>query len=921
MQTTYQPADIESHWTQAWEAAGYFKPSPSGTAYAIALPPPNVTGTLHMGHGFQISLMDALIRRARMQGQRTLWQPGTDHAGIATQMVVERQLAQTNQSRHDLGRDAFIKKVWDWREQSGSTITEQMHRLGASCDWSRQQFSMDDNITEATYTAFLRLYEDGLVYRGKRLVNWDPALQTAISDLEVENRPQQGSLWHIQYPLSNGQGHLTVATTRPETLFGDVAVAVHPEDERYRNLIGESLDLPLTSYQIPIIADAHVDPTFGSGCVKVTPAHDFNDYDIGQRHNLPMREIMQFDGHLNDQVPKPYQGMERFAARKQVAHDLEALGLLEKTEPHTNTTPYGDRSGVVIEPMLTDQWFVKADQLAKQAMAVTESGALTFIPSNWQKTYLQWLENIQDWCVSRQLWWGHRIPVWYDANNTPYVGMTEADARARHNLDNDIILTQDNDVFDTWFTAALWPFASLGWPHKTPELEAFYPTNVLVTGFDIIFFWVARMVMMGLYCLGDVPFKHVYITGLIRDAQGQKMSKSKGNVLDPIDLVDGITLDALIDKRTQSMMQPQLAKKIAKQTRKDFPDGIAAYGTDALRFTFCALASTGRDINFDLGRIEGYRNFCNKIWNAARFVLMNVSDIDHIDAPTANQLSIADQWIIGQLQMAIETTNKHFDQYRFDLAAQTLYEFVWNHYCDWYLELAKLTLNNDHASLDAKRATQYTLLHVLEQTLRLLHPIMPFITEEIWQTIAPKLMSTPAPSIMVTEYPRADLDHISKTVDTTMSWLFSMIGSIRNLRSEMQVSPAKSIPLLLSKGTQLDRERIEAHQSMLFKLAKIESAQWVGSDQMPVTTSDVIGELELHIPLAGLIDKSAELERTKKEIEKLSKTQHQCEQKLGNQQYIDRAPADVVEKEREKLAECQSKIETLQAHYQRIERL
>lgn len=921
MQPTYQPADIESHWAEHWEANGYFSPTGSGSPYAIALPPPNVTGTLHMGHGFQVSLMDALIRRARMQGKNTLWQPGTDHAGIATQMVVERQLAAQGQSRHDLGRQTFIDRVWAWRDESGSTITRQMRRLGASLDWERQHFSMDDSITKATYTAFIKLYEDGLVYRGKRLVNWDPTLQTAISDLEVENKTQAGHLWHIRYPLSAGNGHLVVATTRPETLFGDTAVAVHPDDERYQSLIGQTLKLPLTDLEIPIIADEHVDPEFGSGCVKVTPAHDFNDNEIGQRHDLPLRNIMRPDAHLNDNVPVDYRGMERFEARKKVVADLEASGLLETTEPHTLNVPYGDRSGVVIEPLLTDQWFVKADVLAKPAIDALKTERLRFVPENWSKTYLQWLENIQDWCISRQLWWGHRIPVWYDESGQLYVGMNENEVREKHHLSAEVTLTQDNDVFDTWFTAALWPFSSLGWPDNTEALKTFYPTNVLVTGFDIIFFWVARMVMMGIHFLGDVPFREVYITGLIRDAHGQKMSKSKGNILDPIDLIDGIAVEPLIEKRTKSLMQPKLAEKITKQTRKEFPDGIASFGTDALRFTFCALATTGRDINFDMGRIEGYRNFCNKLWNAARFVLMNTEDVEQLTAPQVSDLSLADRWIMSAFENTVEETNKQFERYRFDLVAQALYEFTWNQYCDWYLELAKCILNDPTTTESQRSATQYTLLSILEQLCRLMHPLMPFITESIWQSVRHKLGITTPDSIMCAEYPAFSNARLDSSAETEMAWLQHVINAIRNIRSEMNVSPARKITLLTTAGTAEDRSRLKSCAPYLSNLAKIEEIQHIDNDQIPASANAVVGTLECHIPLAGLIDKSAELARLDKEMQKLKKDCEKFLKKLDNPNYVNKAPAEVVEKERERLQQAEQHLAKLQAHYTRIESL
>ena len=920
MDKQYDPHKIEAYWAQRWETQGHFQPSQTGKTYSIALPPPNVTGTLHMGHGFQYSLMDALIRRARMQGKDTLWQPGTDHAGIATQMVVERQLAQENKTRHDLGRENFINRVWAWREQSGSNITRQMRRLGASMDWSRQHFSMDEDITLATYTAFIKLYKDGLIYRGQRLVNWDIKFNTAISDLEVENKQQQGHLWHIRYPLSDGNGHLIVATTRPETMLGDTAVAVHPEDERYQHLIGKTVSLPLTERNIPIIADDYVDREFGSGCVKITPAHDFNDHDIGKRHDLPMLNIMTFDGHLNDEVPTAYRGLERFAARDKIIADLAAAELVEKTEDHTNNVPYGDRSGTIIEPMLTDQWFVKASVLAKPAIDAVNNGDLKFVPENWSKTYLQWLENIQDWCISRQLWWGHRIPVWYDDAGNTYVGLDESDARQRHNLDPKLVLTQDEDVFDTWFTAALWPFSSLGWPNNTDALKRYYPTNVLVTGFDIIFFWVARMVMMGLYFMDDVPFREVYITGLIRDSHGHKMSKSKGNVLDPIDLIDGIKLEPLIQKRTANLMQPKLASKVEKATRKEFPEGIAAHGTDALRFTFCALATTGRDINFDMGRIEGYRNFCNKLWNAARFVLMNTEDFTADD--NTQNLSLADRWINSAFMATVAKVNQAFERYRFDLAAQALYEFTWNQYCDWYLELAKCTLYSDESSANEKHSTQFTLLNVLEQLLRLMHPLMPFITEEIWQTIAEKLSLEHNTSIMLEAYPNFANDKIDIQANEEISWLQDFITIIRNLRGEIGISPAKSITLIVNKASAEDKQRLEHCQLYLKSLAKVEAISYLNTgDELPMSASAVLGELEIHLPLAGLIDKSSELSRLDKEIKKLEIEQQKSQQKLANPSYTDKAPTAVVDKERQRLLQTSDALQKLQSYYTRIESL
>lgn len=916
---TYQPAAQESHWTAAWESQGYSQPSGAGSPYCIMLPPPNVTGTLHMGHGFQHTLMDALIRFHRMNGDNTLWQAGTDHAGIATQMVVERRLAKEGISRHDLGRDKFLEKVWEWKQQSGETITGQIRRMGASIDWTRERFSMDDNISHATVEAFVRLHEEGLIYRGKRLVNWDPKFKTAISDLEVTTEAEAGHLWHLKYPVTDSTEHLIVATTRPETMLGDTAVAVHPEDERYAHLVGKTIDLPLTERKIPIIADEYVDRDFGTGCVKITPAHDFNDNEMGKRHNLPMINIMTLDAHLDDSVPEKYRGLERFEARKVIVTDFEALGLLEKVEDHQHNIPRGDRSGVVIEPLLTDQWFIKMDGMAQAAIEAHNTGEFSFIPESWNKTYLQWLENIQDWCISRQLWWGHRIPVWYDNNGNHYVGHHENDVREKYQLGSDILLTQDEDVLDTWFSAALWPFSSLGWPKTNADLKTFYPTSVLVTGFDIIFFWVARMVMLGLKLIGKVPFKEVYITGLIRDSHGQKMSKSKGNVLDPLDLVDGISLEALIEKRTTGLMQPKMEKAIIKQTKKDFPDGIESHGTDALRFTFCALANTGRNINFDMSRLAGYRNFCNKIWNAARYVLMNTEEQSLQN--NANARTIADQWILTELQEVTANIKQAFRQYRFDQLAKLLYEFTWNSYCDWYLELSKCDLQADNEDNSQQASTRYTLVFVLEELMRLMHPVMPYITETIWQRVAP-MIDRAGDTIMQQPYPQMSGDLVNEEAKATIEWLKQVITAIRNIRGEMHVSPAKKVHLILNKGSDTDKKRLMECAHYLKALAKVETTQWHDNgNTMPASATAVIGDLEIHIPLAGLIDKSAELQRLNKEIERLRKMEAQTEGRLQNKSFVDRAPADVVEKTQLELATCKQTLEKLEAHYAHIEAL
>ena len=919
MDKTFQPADIETRWYKEWESRGYFAPSGEGQPYSIMIPPPNVTGSLHMGHGFQEAIMDALIRYHRMAGYNTLWQVGTDHAGIATQMVVERQLEAEGTDRHALGRDAFIEKVWEWKEESGGTITRQLRRLGSSLDWSRERFTMDPGLSAAVQEVFIRLYREGLIYRGQRLVNWDPALHTAVSDLEVVSEEEQGHLWHFRYPLASGEGHLTVATTRPETMLGDTAVAVHPEDERYAHLVGQTIRLPLADREIPIIADDYVDRDFGTGCVKITPAHDFNDYEMGQRHALPVINILDDDAAINENAPAAYQGMDRFDARKQIVADLDALELLEKVEDHTLKVPRGDRSGVVIEPYLTLQWYVDAKTLAKPAIEAVENGDIEFVPKQWENTYFAWMRDIQDWCISRQLWWGHRIPAWYDADGNIYVGSDEAAVRSENNLGDEVELRQDDDVLDTWFSSALWTFSTLGWPEETEELNVFHPSSVLVTGFDIIFFWVARMIMMTLHFRGEVPFKEVYVHGLVRDGEGQKMSKSKGNVLDPIDLIDGIDLESLVSKRTTGMMQPQLAAKIEKATRKQFPDGIDAYGTDALRFTYYSLASTGRDIKFDIGRIEGFRNFCNKIWNAARYVMMNCADEDcGQSSDAAVELSLADRWIIGQLQETESAVSRAVSQYRFDLASQALYEFIWNEYCDWYLELSKPVLWDEDASPAAKRGTRRTLIRVLEASLRLLHPFMPFITEEVWQTVAP-LAGKTGDTIMLQPYPQADAGAVDKAANADIEWLKGVIVGVRTIRGEMNIPPGKALDIILRNGDDTDKSRLEINAPYLRKLAKLESITWMDSDQeAPVSATALVGNLEILVPMAGLIDKDAELARLAKEIEKLGKDLARIEGKLSNSSFVDRAPAEVVEKERAKLADQQQVLEKLREQEQRL---
>jgi valyl-tRNA synthetase len=926
MDKTFNPHAIERALYKAWEDKGYFKPlgskdsHPDNDPYCILLPPPNVTGSLHMGHAFQHTVMDALIRYRRMKGDNTLWQCGTDHAGIATQMVVERQLNAEDKTRHDIGREAFVDKIWEWKEQSGGTITSQMRRMGTSTDWSREAFTMDPNLSEAVQEVFVKLHEEGLIYRGKRLVNWDPVLQTAVSDLEVLNEEENGHMWHMRYPLEDGSGSLVVATTRPETMLGDTAVAVHPDDERFKRFVGKKIKLPLTGRLIPIVADDYVDMEFGTGCVKITPAHDFNDYDLGKRHNLPMINVFTLDAKMNHEAPEAYRGLDRFDARKKIVEDLEAQGTLVKIDEHKLKVPRGDRTGAVIEPYLTNQWYVAVESLAKPAIDAVESGEIRFVPENWNKTYYQWMYNIQDWCISRQLWWGHRIPAWFDEQENVYVGRNEAEVRTKHGLGDDIVLRQDEDVLDTWFSSALWPFATMGWPENTPELETFVPSSVLVTGFDIIFFWVARMIMMTKKFTGKIPFKDIYITGLIRDEQGNKMSKSKGNVLDPIDLIDGIDLESLVSKRTSGMMQPKEAAKIEKRTRQQFPDGIESYGTDALRFTFAAMASTSRDINFDLGRVEGYRNFCNKLWNASRFVLMNTEEFDTGKEGGELQLSLADKWIWARFQQTLHTFETALEDYRFDLAAQAVYEFTWNQFCDWYLELSKPVLNND-ASTDAeKRGTRHTLVNVLESLLRLLHPIMPFITEEIWQRVGP-LAGIDADSIMTQSFPQFG-DTADEQVVADIEWLKTFIVGIRNIRGEMDISPNKPLSVLLKNANDEDKRRLEMTRDFLSKMAKLEDIQHLDiADKGPASATALVGEMEVMIPMAGLIDKDAELARINKALDKINKDFARTDGKLKNENFVSKAPAAVIDKEKAKLADYQLQTDKLLEQKQTIESL
>jgi valyl-tRNA synthetase len=919
MDKSYSPRDIEQRLYARWEAEGRFQPRGSGLPYSIVIPPPNVTGTLHMGHAFQDTIMDALTRYHRMRGEDTLWQPGTDHAGIATQMVVERQLNAEGKSRQELGREAFVARVWRWKEQSGGTIARQLRRLGASVDWSRDRFTMDEGLSRAVTESFVRLHDEGLIYRGKRLVNWDPVLHTALSDLEVLSQEESGFLWHLRYPLSDGSGALVVATTRPETMLGDTAVAVHPADERYRHLIGRRVRLPLTGRDIPIVGDDFVDREFGSGCVKITPAHDFGDYELGQRHGLPLINLFDHNAVVNDAAPAAYRGLDRFEARTRVVTDLEALGLVDKIEPHRLMVPRGDRSNAVIEPWLTDQWYVRIAALAAPAIEAVDSGRIRFVPENWDRTYFEWMRNIKDWCISRQLWWGHRIPAWYAPDGSVYVGRSEAEARARHALPAGLALRQDEDVLDTWFSSALWPFSTLGWPEQTAELAKYYPTAVLVTGFDIIFFWVARMIMMGLKFMGQVPFREVYVHGLIRDSEGQKMSKSKGNVLDPLDLIDGIGLEELVAKRTGGMMQPHLAVAIERATRKQFPDGIAAYGTDALRFTFAALATLSRDIRFDVGRIEGYRNFCNKLWNAARFVLLSVEGQDL--GPGEERPSLADRWVRSRLEAALEATRAGFAAYRFDLASQALYEFTWYEFCDWYLELSKAVLQSDGATAAERRATRRTLVAVLEALLRALHPLMPFITEEIWQRVGP-LAGRSGPSIMLEPWPVADAAARDPAIEAEMRWIMEFVLAVRRIRGEMDIAPSRRFDVLLAQASASDLGRLARGRHWLERLANLGALRALGSGETePESAVALLGEMRILVPMAGLIDVAAEAARLEKRITRLRQDLAKTEAKLGNPSFVANAPATVVAQERARVAEFGGELAGLEAQLARVRRL
>ncbi|SPL69341.1 valine--tRNA ligase [Acinetobacter stercoris] len=951
--TTYDPTEIEKKWYKTWEDNGYFKPSGHGDSFCIMIPPPNVTGSLHMGHGFNNAIMDALTRFNRMSGRNTLWQPGTDHAGIATQMVVERQLGAQNVSRHDLGREKFIEKVWEWKEQSGGNITRQIRRLGSSVDWSRERFTMDEGLSSAVKEVFVKLHEEGLIYRGKRLVNWDPKLQTALSDLEVESVEEKGSLWHFKYffedkslKTKDGHDYLVVATTRPETLLGDSAVAVHPEDERYAHLVGKNIILPITGRAVPVVADEYVEKEFGTGCVKITPAHDFNDYDVGRRHDLPIINIFnknaeilaefEFIAKAGEQIsktitaPTEYVGLERFAARKKLVEQAEAEGWLEQIQPYDLKAPRGDRSGVIVEPLLTDQWYVKIAPLAEPAIKAVKDGEIKFIPEQYTNMYMAWMNNIQDWCISRQLWWGHRIPAWYDENGNIYVGRNEAEVREKNNIDASVNLKQDEDVLDTWFSSALWTFSTLGWTGDAKKdaenyfLNTFHPTDVLVTGFDIIFFWVARMIMMTLHFMknedgtSQVPFKTVYVHGLVRDGEGQKMSKSKGNVLDPLDLIDGVDLETLVQKRTTGLMNPKQAAKIEKSTRKEFPEGIQAYGTDAVRFTFCALANTGRDIKFDMKRVEGYRNFANKIWNATRFVLMNVEGQEVGKTARPDLWELPEQWIVSRLQKAVQAVHQAFDTYRLDLAAQAIYDFIWNEYCDWYVELTKPVLNDPEVSNERKAEVRRVLLAVMEASLRLAHPIMPFLTEEIWQTLAP-MIGKGGDTIMTAAYPVVEQDLLNDQAEADMQWLQGLIGAVRNIRGEMGLGNARLLPVLLQNTTDAEKAQIARIEPLFKALAKVESITFLNdAEQPPLSSSSVVGHVSVFVPMKGLIDPKAELGRLQKDLDKVQKQHDQIANKLANEGFVSKAPAAVVEGEKVKLAEFADQLAKIKANMEQI---
>jgi len=909
LEKTYNPKEIEARIYESWEDSGYFSPSKSGEPFCIVIPPPNVTGTLHMGHAFQDTIMDIIIRYQRMNGKNTLWQVGTDHAGIATQMVVERQLEKSGTSRQELGRESFEKEVWKWKEESGSTITKQMKRLGASTDWTKEKFTMDENLVRGVTKVFIQLYEEGLIYRGKRLINWDPVLQTALSDLEVSTTEEKGSLWHMKYPISDSEDHIVVATTRPETMLGDTAVAVHPDDKRYKDLIGQEVILPLTDRKIPIIADEYVDQEFGTGCVKITPAHDFNDFEIGKRHDLEIISILDQSAKISPSAPAEYQGLDRFEARKKIVEDLEANGLMQEIEDYMLTIPRGDRSGAILEPLITNQWFLKMEPLAQPAIEAVKNDEIKFIPENWSKTYYEWLENIQDWCISRQLWWGHRIPAWYDNEGNVYVGESENEIRKQHNIEDSIALIQDDDVLDTWFSSALWPFSSLGWPDETYDLKTFYPTNVLVTGFDIIFFWVARMVMMGLKFMDEIPFKEIYIHGLIKDKNGQKMSKSKGNILDPIDLIDGISLDELLDKRVQGLMQPEMEKRIISDTKKEFPNGIPDFGTDALRFNFAIQASTGRDIRLDLKRVEGYRNFCNKIWNASRFIKMNTNDFELLEINDAEGHPI-DQWIQSKFAETIDEVEKQFSQYRFDLAATAMYEFVWNDFCDWYIELSKALINEPGIKQSQKDYTKNNLIKMLDAILRMLHPTIPFITEEIWQSLSEENNNR---SIMKADFPSSKNWKADTEIAANTEWLKSFVSSVRQIRSEMTISPKQSIKIIVDDASNSDIKRLELFESFISNMGSVESIiHKEGPDDLPKSAIALLKGMKIYIPLEGLVDIEEEKARLQKKLSNLNQDLKSVKNRLSNDAFVEKAPKEVVDELKEKfkaLSSDQTRIE------------
>ena len=909
MEKTYNPKEIEARIYESWEDSGYFSPSKSGEPFCIVIPPPNVTGTLHMGHAFQDTIMDIIIRYKRMNGKNTLWQVGTDHAGIATQMVVERQLEKSGTSRQELGRESFEKEVWKWKEESGSTITKQMKRLGASTDWTKEKFTMDENLVRGVTKVFIQLYEEGLIYRGKRLINWDPVLQTALSDLEVATTEEKGSLWHMKYPISGSENHIVVATTRPETMLGDTAVAVHPDDKRYKDLIGKEVILPLTDRKIPIIADEYVDQEFGTGCVKITPAHDFNDFEIGKRHDLEIISIIDQSAKINQSAPAEYQGLDRFEARKKIVDDLEKNGLLQEIEDYTLTIPRGDRSGAILEPLITNQWFLKMEPLAQPAIEAVKNGEIKFIPENWSKTYFEWLENIQDWCISRQLWWGHRIPAWYDNEGNVYVGESENEIRKQHNIENSIALIQDDDVLDTWFSSALWPFSSLGWPDETYDLKTFYPTNVLVTGFDIIFFWVARMVMMGLKFMNEIPFKEIYIHGLIKDKNGQKMSKSKGNILDPIDLIDGISLDELLDKRVQGLMQPEMEKRIINDTKKEFPNGIPDFGTDALRFNFAIQASTGRDIRLDLKRVEGYRNFCNKIWNASRFIKMNTNDFELLEIQDTDGHPI-DQWIQSRFAETIDEVERQLSQYRFDLAATAMYEFVWNDFCDWYIELSKALINEPEIKQSQKDYTKNNLIKMLDAILRMLHPTIPFITEEVWQSLSEENKNR---SIMKADFPSSENWKADPAIAANTEWLKSFVSSVRQIRSEMNISPKQSIKIIVDDASNSDIERLKLFESFISNMGSVESIiHKEGADDLPKSAIALLNKMKIYIPLEGLVDIEEEKARLQRKLSNLNQDLKSVENRLSNDAFVEKAPKEIVDELKEKfkvLSSDQTRIE------------